>query len=152
MGCPESGGRKGVSVPRPYNGMKWICHSRRWAIYWRDRDPVTGAFRCMWCLQTLWTSSGKKRFRLSLDHLLPVSDGGTHTPENLITACVPCNATRGDCSFEDWCGSSQFDPTTYERIMQSISTPLDMPMGRLLASIRPTGRRKYPHQFLGRKT
>lgn len=32
---------------------------------------------------------------LTLDHLIPLSKGGTHTAENLRVACWPCNARKG---------------------------------------------------------
>ena len=32
----------------------------------------------------------------TLDHIVPFSHGGTHTPENLRVLCRPCNARRGN--------------------------------------------------------
>jgi hypothetical protein len=31
----------------------------------------------------------------SLDHLIPLSRGGTHTPENVALACLGCNVSKG---------------------------------------------------------
>ncbi|MDY6937079.1 MAG: HNH endonuclease [Cyanobacteriota bacterium] len=36
------------------------------------------------------------RKQLTLDHVLPKSKGGTHTWDNVVTACSPCNARKGD--------------------------------------------------------
>lgn len=35
------------------------------------------------------------RAEIHLDHLIPLSDGGTHAPENLAVACAACNLKRG---------------------------------------------------------
>lgn len=32
---------------------------------------------------------------LTLDHVIPRSKGGTHTWDNVITACGPCNSKKG---------------------------------------------------------
>lgn len=34
--------------------------------------------------------------RASIDHVKPVSRGGTDDPDNLQTACVDCNNAKGD--------------------------------------------------------
>jgi 5-methylcytosine-specific restriction endonuclease McrA len=34
--------------------------------------------------------------RLTLDHVIPRSKGGTHTWDNVVTACEKCNSAKGD--------------------------------------------------------
>lgn len=34
--------------------------------------------------------------QLTLDHVLPRSRGGSHTWDNVVTACAPCNGRKGD--------------------------------------------------------
>jgi 5-methylcytosine-specific restriction endonuclease McrA len=34
--------------------------------------------------------------RLTLDHIIPRSKGGTHTWDNVVTACEKCNSSKGD--------------------------------------------------------
>jgi len=34
--------------------------------------------------------------RLTLDHVIPRSKGGTHTWDNIVTACEPCNLAKSD--------------------------------------------------------
>jgi 5-methylcytosine-specific restriction endonuclease McrA len=34
--------------------------------------------------------------RLTIDHVIPRSKGGTHTWDNVVTACEPCNSGKGD--------------------------------------------------------
>ena len=55
--------------------------SRR-ALFARD------GWRCVYC----GTASG----RLTLDHVVPRSRGGTSVWENVVTACAPCNLSKGD--------------------------------------------------------
>ncbi|MFN0062407.1 MAG: HNH endonuclease [Myxococcaceae bacterium] len=52
-------------------------------IYARDRDT------CQYCGQTL------PRSELNLDHVVPRSQGGKTTWENVVCSCVPCNLKKG---------------------------------------------------------
>lgn len=136
---------------RRYNGMKWIRHSTRWAIYWRDRNRHRNRLRCLWCNREQWHPTRKPNgVRLSLDHLVPVKHGGTHAPSNLITSCVACNSRRGACPFEDWLDSGQFDLRVYRRIVTCLARPLDREKGRRLAAARPPANPWRPRQFLDR--
>ena len=47
--------------------------------------------RCQWCGFSV--ADGVK---LTVDHFLPVSQGGTDTDDNLWTLCLPCNQGKGD--------------------------------------------------------
>ena len=37
-----------------------------------------------------------------IDHLLPVTRGGTNEPHNLVTACRWCNARKGNMTLDEW--------------------------------------------------
>jgi len=39
---------------------------------------------------------------LTLDHLLPASEGGTNERSNLVTACFECNTARAGMPIGDW--------------------------------------------------
>lgn len=58
----------------------------RASVFARDR------YRCQYC--------GVKgsAFELTLDHILPRSQGGRTVPENLCAACKQCNQRKGDRS------------------------------------------------------
>jgi 5-methylcytosine-specific restriction endonuclease McrA len=43
--------------------------------------------RCYWC---------KRSAKLEMDHVVPVTKGGSHTRENVVGACRTCNASRGN--------------------------------------------------------
>jgi hypothetical protein len=64
------------------NRRETIPNSLRTAVYERDKH------RCRYC--------GRTDRKLCLDHVYPVSRGGETSFENLVTACVPCNA--GKCN------------------------------------------------------
>lgn len=44
--------------------------------------------RCAYC--------GKRPSQLTIDHVVPLAKGGTHTPENLVPACKACNSAKRD--------------------------------------------------------
>lgn len=39
-----------------------------------------------------------------VDHVLPVSRGGTDDPKNLVPACHACNASKNDRTPNEWAG------------------------------------------------
>jgi len=46
--------------------------------------------RCYWC-------GSRVEFHFStLDHVIPISRGGSNGDENLVLSCLECNAARGD--------------------------------------------------------
>lgn len=55
-----------------------------------ERDEYT----CQYC--------GKKGGRLECDHVHPFSLGGHSVPENLVTACVSCNRSKGAKTLSEW--------------------------------------------------
>lgn len=104
-----------------WQGMHWIRDSTRYAIYYRDRNPNTGKFRCLWC--------NIQHKKLSLDHLLPVNMGGTNDPSNLITSCLNCNVQRRAQDYESWTDSGNFDLAVYRRIESCLREPLNRKHG-----------------------
>ena len=56
------------------------------------RDDYT----CRYC--------GTRGERLECDHVVPVSRGGETTLENLVTACRPCNRSKGAKPLDQWRG------------------------------------------------
>lgn len=49
---------------------------------------------CVYC--------GKLHSKLEIDHIEPISAGGSHTEDNLIPCCRSCNASKGTKPIEDW--------------------------------------------------
>ena len=127
-----------------YHGMNWIRGSTRMAIYFRDRNPVTGRMRCLWCNKTVWLFGQHGNRRACLDHLLPVSMGGTHHPRNLVTSCFECNRHRGACEYEAWIDSSNWDEEVDKRIRAGTERDL-------LPGERQEGRRRWHNRRVGEK-
>lgn len=70
-----------------YQGSKWISREKRLAIYMRD------GLACAYCGDSI-----EEGAHLSLDHLTPYCKAGDHRTQNLVTACVKCNSSRGNRS------------------------------------------------------
>lgn len=87
----------------------WIVHSANWETpvpaviilkdYMKPKSSVRfskqnvflrDGYRCAYCE----TEVNKKT--ATLDHVLPISHGGKTTFENTVTACAPCNASKGN--------------------------------------------------------
>jgi len=79
-------------MSKNWNGAKWIRRERRLAIYMRD------GLACVWCGSSLEDEG----VTLSLDHIVPVSQGGKNISRNLVTSCRKCNSVRGDRSLHDF--------------------------------------------------
>src|SRR3954453_5702488 len=72
----------------------------RCAFTWFDPFDIfeLSNWRCYICDQAPPRSLYGKRDPLSpqLDHVIPLSRGGPHTPENAECVCARCNAVKGD--------------------------------------------------------
>lgn len=66
-------------------GGGWITRKRRLAIYLRD------GFKCVYCQVDLTQANPRE---VTLDHIKPRCQGGSHKARNLITACLGCNSQR----------------------------------------------------------
>ena len=100
------------------------------AIYARD------GFRGVWCQRKVKPGTNDRQRRASLDHWVPVSYGGHHGADNLLTSCIPCNSSRGDSHPEDWAESCNWNPTTWARIQAALAAPLNRALGRTLWAAR----------------
>lgn len=65
---------------------RWIRANSRRKIYERD------SYKCHKCGRDLRKAPRRER---TLDHVKPVSQGGTNKPDNLKTACRSCNSRHG---------------------------------------------------------
>ena len=70
--------------------------SRQYPKNWEEikrsvfkRDGTT----CIYCIDTRGTE---------VDHIIPVSKGGTHELNNLIVCCTRCNSSKNDQDMEEW--------------------------------------------------
>ena len=61
----------------------------RFEIFKRD------GFKCVYC------GSSPVQSVLRIDHVLPVAEGGTNAPENLVTSCHDCNSGKSSVKLND---------------------------------------------------
>ncbi len=50
--------------------------------------------KCHWCKRNC-TLFPNKRKQLTIDHIVPVCEGGSHEDDNLVGACHDCYSERG---------------------------------------------------------
>ena len=74
--------------------MNWIRQEKRLAIYLRD------GLACAYCGHGVEDGA-----TLSLDHLIPHSQGGSNRAENLVTCCDRCNKSRGVRPVKAFCSA-----------------------------------------------
>lgn len=51
---------------------------------------------------------GIKSERLSIDHFIPLSKGGTETISNLVPACIQCNSSKHNYDAKEWYKKQSF--------------------------------------------
>lgn len=93
------------------HGSKWIRPEKRLAVYLRD------SFRCVYCCADLHDAAPSD---VTLDHVIPRADGGSHDASNLITACRHCNSQRQDMPLARYCG-----PETVKDVKRLTARKLD---------------------------
>jgi hypothetical protein len=69
------------------------CHYEfvnKFDIYNRD------GYKCMYCGVDVVVCKKYKHNQASIDHVVPMSKGGPHSPTNIVTCCMPCNMKKGN--------------------------------------------------------
>ena len=67
-----------------------------------------GQRRCHCCgIQLHWGSTGSDQ-EASVEHMVPVSHGGTYDRPNILIVCRKCNRARGNKSWMQWIDSNDF--------------------------------------------
>ena len=69
--------------------------SRNFSVKFKRTIFKRDDYTCKYCG---WKNgvSGKQDRILTLDHIIPISHGGTTKPNNLITSCLKCNIKKND--------------------------------------------------------
>jgi 5-methylcytosine-specific restriction endonuclease McrA len=73
-----------VMILKEYQKKKTTIRFSKQNVFLRD------GYRCAYC------DGDVNRKTATLDHVLPSSYGGKTTFENCVTACAPCNASKGN--------------------------------------------------------
>jgi 5-methylcytosine-specific restriction endonuclease McrA len=81
-----------VTFPRAPRGIS--RNARRLRHQQHKRQVKRATFRdcgrrCVYC------GTGLGLENATLDHVIPLSRGGSHAPGNLVSACQPCNQLKG---------------------------------------------------------
>jgi 5-methylcytosine-specific restriction endonuclease McrA len=92
------------------NPRKAKTHIDKWGSYLARRD---GGMRCHYCqipLVRVWQgnheaveSVRRQGFgTATVDHVTPLSKGGTNDPWNMVLSCHDCNEAKGDTSYRQF--------------------------------------------------
>jgi hypothetical protein len=92
-GPKERWGYDGPITPR-LKDEEWI--PLRGSILQRD------GFYCSYC-----GVEGGKTTKWCVDHIIPLSRGGTNDPDNLTACCFPCNSSKSDRLLSEWGGRAK---------------------------------------------
>jgi len=63
---------------------------------------VRDEYKCKGCGINVVRSKKYKPNQATIDHMIPLSRGGTHTRDNLITLCHQCNSEKSDKTWDEW--------------------------------------------------
>jgi 5-methylcytosine-specific restriction endonuclease McrA len=58
-------------------------------------------YSCAYCGAVVTTGAHQ-------DHVVPLANGGTYTPDNIVPACKSCNCSKGAKELEDWYKTKPF--------------------------------------------
>ena len=59
-------------------------------------------YQCKGCGINVVRSKRYKPNQATIDHMIPLSRGGTHTWDNLITLCHQCNSSKSNKTWDEW--------------------------------------------------
>lgn len=95
--CPRSGDQVAPSgkVAKPPRMGRASSSPRHRLVIARD------GYQCAYC-PAMHDERGKVVERLTLDHVIPQSQGGADAPWNLVACCAPCNQLRRDTEIVEW--------------------------------------------------
>lgn len=99
------------------------------AIYARDH------FDCVYCHGVFPPAYDGRG--LTLDHIVPRAKGGSHEPENLVTACPKCNHSRQH---------KDHPARELRKLLKQARKPLNRELGTVLAAIFNVGTRQDPRE------
>lgn len=76
--------------PRSKGALRWEATKLRMDVFRRD------AMACAYCRRKINLSDAH------IDHVVPLSQGGSNDLSNLATACRDCNLSKGARTPEEW--------------------------------------------------
>ena len=93
-------------------GMNWIRPVKRLAIYLHD------GMACAYCNNGI-----EEGAKLTLDHVVPYSKGGSNKETNLVTCCHQCNSSRGNRAMRAFAAAAAYinHGTTADQIIKHVN-------------------------------
>ena len=61
-----------------------------------------GRLWCFWCGSAVQRGASRMSERATLDHVIPRSQGGPTTADNIVVACASCNHNRGTLGADEF--------------------------------------------------
>mmetsp|Transcript_10223 Transcript_10223/g.19653 ORF Transcript_10223/g.19653 Transcript_10223/m.19653 type:complete len:207 (-) Transcript_10223:244-864(-) len=90
--------QRGMNPTEKRRIMRLLRAQHRFSIKTRIRRRVfeRDGFHCRFCQKCFEASE------LTIDHYIPVSEGGSNDIQNLVTACLSCNSKKGSSMPENF--------------------------------------------------
>jgi len=83
----------------PKNRERWAQVQVNEAFLSQQRTEK-GALHCHFCRKEVvihhWSANYNGPDLATVDHVIPLSRGGSDHPSNMVVACRPCNLKKGD--------------------------------------------------------
>jgi 5-methylcytosine-specific restriction endonuclease McrA len=70
---------------------------------WLFRHLLAQESRCFYCNAIIMPNHSSRRKRATLDHFIPLGQGGPDSFENCVAACQHCNEQKADNLWEKDC-------------------------------------------------
>lgn len=106
---------RGINAGNKGQGSNWCSKAKRAWVHARDNHL------CVWCGAAIDAHSTK----LTIDHIVPRSKGGTNEAQNLVTACMKCNRRRGNVSAYEYLDDDA--PSVYELSLRMLAIAMLTP-------------------------
>lgn len=107
-----------MSQSYAHTGGHWMPCPRKDERAWRLAIVIRDGFKCAYC--RIGLDNAEPKF-VTLDHLDPISQGGTNQPEGLVAACRPCNSARKALDWREFAGRANA-----RRIERLIRRPINV--------------------------
>jgi 5-methylcytosine-specific restriction endonuclease McrA len=101
----KSNSSKYSSSPKGKSTAALNRHKRQASISRSDTVDLVALYeadgmKCHYCGIKL--THGHPQFKPTHDHIIPISQGGEHTEENIVAACKACNCSKRDMGYSEF--------------------------------------------------
>ena len=94
-----------ISLDKKHKGNNSVKLTRQ-SLFYRDNG------KCCYCQKQLSLSS------MTVEHIMPISLGGSRKWNNVAVACHSCNSKRGNSTHSKWTPKSRLYKPTYYDILE----------------------------------